>query len=127
MATEQADILAQPLRAAAGLTDARARAFSSLGVATVGDLLRHFPFRVEQEAGEDSIAAHVAMLEAKPSAERTAHIALHHIEWQLPGARPALAQGQIAGVPAKLVLDTDGSALLLVACAARRELEERLG
>ena len=41
-------------------------------------------------------------------------------------ARPALAQGQIAGVPAKLVLHADGSALLLVACAARHELEERL-
>ncbi len=60
------------------------------------------------------------------SAERTAHIALHHIEWQLPGSRPALAQGQIAGVPAKLVLHNDGTALLLVACAARHELEERL-
>ena len=54
-------------------------------------------------------------------------LALHHIEWQLPAQRPALAQGQIAGVPAKLVLRADGSALLLVACAARRELEERLG
>ncbi|HUC32976.1 MAG TPA: hypothetical protein VMS14_06210 [Ilumatobacteraceae bacterium] len=53
-------------------------------------------------------------------------LALHHIEWQLPEQRPALAQGQIAGVPAKLVLHADGSALLLVACAARRELEERL-
>ena len=53
-------------------------------------------------------------------------LALHHIEWQLPGHRPALAQGQIAGVPAKLVLHADGSALLLVACAARHELEERL-
>jgi hypothetical protein len=61
------------------------------------------------------------------TAEHAADIALHHIEWQLPvGARPALAQGQIAGVPAKLVLHADGSALLLVACAARHELEERL-
>ena len=89
MATEQADILAQPLRAAAGLTDARARAFSSLGVATVGDLLRHFPFRVEQEAGEDSIAAHVAMLEAKPSAERTAHIA---VRGTLAAVRPSFGK-----------------------------------
>ena len=60
------------------------------------------------------------------SAERTAHIALHHIEWQIPVTRPALAQGQIAGVPSKLVLHADGSALLLVACAARHELEDRL-
>jgi hypothetical protein len=65
------------------------------------------------------------------SAQRTADIALHHIEWPLPvggdaAARPAVAQGQIAGVPAKLVLHADGTALLLVACAARHELEERL-
>lgn len=53
-------------------------------------------------------------------------LALHHIEWDLPPERPGLAQGRIAGVPAKLVLHGDGSALLLVACAARAELEERL-
>ena len=60
------------------------------------------------------------------SAARTHDIALHHIEWHMPNHRPALAQGQIAGVPAKLVLHADGSALLLVACAARHELEDRL-
>ncbi len=53
-------------------------------------------------------------------------IARRHIEWQLPATRPALAQGQIAGVPAKLVLHPDGSGLLLVATAARHELEGRL-
>ena len=60
------------------------------------------------------------------SAAQTNDVALHHIEWQLPRHRPAVAQGQIAGVPAKLVLHTDGSALLLVASAARHELEDRL-
>jgi hypothetical protein len=64
---------------------------------------------------------------ASLTAEHTEQVALHHIEWQLPAKRPALAQGQIAGVPAKLVLHADGSALLLVACAARHELEDRLG
>ncbi len=58
--------------------------------------------------------------------DEVADVARRHIEWQLPSARPALAQGQIAGVPAKLVLHVDGSALLLVATAARHELEERL-
>lgn len=58
--------------------------------------------------------------------DEVAHVGLHHIEWELPAQRPALAQGRIAGVPAKLVLHADGSALLLVACAARAELEERL-
>jgi hypothetical protein len=55
-----------------------------------------------------------------------ADIAERHVEWQLPVHRPALAQGQIAGVPAKLWLRDDGSALLLVASAARHELEARL-
>jgi hypothetical protein len=54
-------------------------------------------------------------------------LAAEHIEWPLPQRRPALAQGQIAGVPAKLMLYPDGSALLLVACAASHELHERIG
>ncbi len=53
-------------------------------------------------------------------------LAERHIEWSLPTERPAVAQGQIAGVPAKLVLRADGSAQLLVASAARHELQERL-
>lgn len=60
------------------------------------------------------------------SAPEVRAVADRHIEWQLPSDRPAIAQGQIAGVPAKLVLRADGSALLLVACAARAELVERL-
>ena len=60
------------------------------------------------------------------SSTQLAHIGLHHIEWAVPDARPALAQGQIAGVPAKLLLHSDGTALLLVACAAQHELEDRL-
>ena len=62
------------------------------------------------------------------SAQQLADVALHHIEWSLPNAsaRSRVSQGQIAGVPAKLVLHVDGTALLLVACAARHELEERL-
>ena len=60
------------------------------------------------------------------SAAQVAVLDERHIEWQLPTARPALAQGQVAGVPAKLVLHADGSAHLLVACAARHELQERL-
>ncbi len=63
---------------------------------------------------------------ARLTAADVDRIALHFIEWQLPAHRPALAQGQIAGVPAKLVLHPDGSALLLVGCAARHELEDRL-
>lgn len=61
------------------------------------------------------------------TAAQLAVIADHHIEWPLPAERPALAQGQIAGVAAKLVLHADGSALLLVATAAHHELVERIG
>ena len=60
------------------------------------------------------------------SATQLADIGLYHIEWAVPSERPSLAQGQIAGVPAKLVLHADGTALLLVACAAQHELEDRL-
>ena len=60
------------------------------------------------------------------SAVQVASIAEQHIEWQLPASLPAIAQGQIAGVPAKLLLNSDGSALLLVACAASHELLGRL-
>jgi hypothetical protein len=51
---------------------------------------------------------------------------LPHLEWELPSIRPALAQGLIAGVPAKLWLAEDG-ALLVTATAYAHELEERLG
>jgi hypothetical protein len=50
-----------------------------------------------------------------------------HLEWSLPTARPALAQGSIAGVPAKLWLPADGDALLLTAAAYGDELSRRLG
>jgi hypothetical protein len=50
-----------------------------------------------------------------------------HLEWSMPTARPALAQGSIAGVPAKLWLPADGDALLLTAAAYGDELMRRLG
>jgi hypothetical protein len=49
-----------------------------------------------------------------------------HLEWPLPAERPALAQGSIAGVPAKLWLPDDGDALLLTAAAYADELMSRL-
>jgi hypothetical protein len=49
-----------------------------------------------------------------------------HLEWPLPTERPALAQGSIAGVPAKLWLPDDGDALLLTAAAYADELMSRL-
>jgi hypothetical protein len=49
----------------------------------------------------------------------------HHVEWAIPDGRPALAQGLVAGVPARLWL-TEERALLLVAAAYAHELVERL-
>jgi hypothetical protein len=48
-----------------------------------------------------------------------------HIDWALPVERPALAQGLVAGVPAKLWLES-GRALLLCAAPYAHELTERL-
>ena len=50
-----------------------------------------------------------------------------HTEWPFPSERPALAQGSIAGVPAKLWLPARGEALVLTAVAYAHELEVRLG
>jgi hypothetical protein len=50
-----------------------------------------------------------------------------HLEWSLPTERPALAQGFVATVPARLWLPDDGDALLLVTAAAYAdELSGRL-
>ena len=48
-----------------------------------------------------------------------------HVEWHLPVDRPAFAQGRVAGVPAKLWLETD-RVLLVTATAHADELAERL-
>ena len=49
-----------------------------------------------------------------------------HTEWPLPAEQPALAQGSIAGVPAKLWLPDDGDALLVTAASYADELTSRL-
>jgi hypothetical protein len=55
-----------------------------------------------------------------------------HIEWPLPSERPALAQGAVAGVPAKVFLPDGiagagaGDVLLLTATAYVDELIDRL-
>lgn len=60
-------------------------------------------------------------------------IVVPHLEWRLPAlpARPALAQGKVAGVPAKLWLaepgDPRGAALLVAMRAHAADLAERLG
>ncbi len=48
-------------------------------------------------------------------------------EWAPPTARPALAQGSVAGVPAKVWLPDDGDVLVVVTAAHAAGLAERLG
>ena len=50
---------------------------------------------------------------------------IHQVEWPIPEHRPTLAQGLVAGVPAKLWLERD-RALLLCQAAFAHELVERL-
>ena len=49
-----------------------------------------------------------------------------HIEWSIPTERPALAQGAVAQVPARVWLPDDGDALLITAAAYADELASRL-
>ena len=52
---------------------------------------------------------------------------LAHVEFALPTERPALVQGKVAGVPAKLLLgDGDDATLLVVQTAYAHDLETRL-
>ena len=48
-------------------------------------------------------------------------------EWAPPSPRPALAQGSVAGVPAKVWLPADGDVLIVVTAAHAAGLAERLG
>ena len=41
-----------------------------------------------------------------------------HVEWALPAERPALAQGFVATVPARVWLPDDGERVLLITAAA---------
>ncbi len=51
-----------------------------------------------------------------------------HIEWSIPPLRDrTLAQGSIAGVPAKLWLPGDSAALLVVHAAYADDLRDRIG
>ncbi len=59
-------------------------------------------------------------------------VVLPHIEWSLPSGRPGLAQGAVAGVPAKVWFMADeagagsGGALVVTWAAYADELAQRL-
>ena len=85
----KAQLLETPIDAVPGVTTAKARAFRELGVQSVADLVRHFPFRVEVEHGEDTIRAHVEAIAAKPDAEKSMHIA---VRATLAAVRPSFGR-----------------------------------
>jgi len=70
-----------------------------------------------------------AIIESEPGfagAWMAADVVAHHIEWSLPTDRPALAQGAVANVPARVWLPGDGDVLLVTAAAHADELASRL-
>ncbi len=76
---------------------------------------------VERETG-----FRVAWLER----EDTERLLERACDWEPPGARPALAQGEVAGVPVKLRLQADGALLLVpvpFATAFERRMKSILG
>ena len=58
--------------------------------------------------------------------EGFAHVIAPHVDWAIPTARPALAQGLVAGVPCKLWFDEDDDVLVLCSTSHVHELEARL-
>lgn len=53
-------------------------------------------------------------------------VVARHVEWSLPAGRPALAQGAVANVPARVWLPDAGDALVITAAAYADELASRL-
>lgn len=80
---------------------------------------------VEVSDAEAIAAEENGFMGAWLTADELVERVMPHIEWPLPDARPALAQGLIAGVPSKLWL-TDDRALLVCPAAYAHELAERL-
>jgi hypothetical protein len=53
-------------------------------------------------------------------------VILPRVEWRAPDERPAFTQGSVAGVPAKVYLDSTGAATLFVLAAYLDDLLKRL-
>jgi hypothetical protein len=76
-------------------------------------------------AGENLIVDEAGFVGWWLTADEVREDVLPHVDWPLPTSRPALAQGLVAGVPAKLWLTEDRS-LLLCPAAYAHELQERM-
>jgi hypothetical protein len=81
-------------------------------------------------AAEVDVDDEHAIVESEPGfvgAWLPVEVVAHHTEWSLPEHRPALAQGAVAQVPARIWLPDDGDALVITAAAYSDELASRLG
>ncbi len=83
--------------------------------------------RVEIDDEHAIVEAEAGFVGAWLTAEEFAAWVQPRIEWPLPADRPTVAQGAVAGVPAKLWLRVTGGALLLAQAAYADELAGRLG
>lgn len=59
-------------------------------------------------------------------ADEFVDVVVPRLDWPAPIERPAFAQGAIAGVPAKLYLDSTGAAIVLVLASYLDDLFSRL-
>jgi hypothetical protein len=60
------------------------------------------------------------------SADEFSAVIEPHVEWSIPSG-PAFVQGAIANVPARILLDADGGAVVLIAKAHEHEFRTRIG
>ena len=111
---------------------AAAEALDELGVPDGHPMLRLAPDDMlvigaasAEVAGEHLLVDEAGFVGWWLTPDEVTQAVLPHVDWPLPTARPALAQGLIAGVPAKLWLAED-RALLLCNAAYAHELMERL-
>jgi len=82
--------------------------------------------RVEVRDEHAIVEDEIGYVGAWLSPSELADLVVPRLEWPLPVERPALAQGLVAGVPAKLWIGADGGALLITAAAFGEELAGRL-
>lgn len=68
-------------------------------------------------------AGHAAL---RLAPDEAADVLARHVRFPLPTERPAVAQGAVADLPARIVLDAD-AVLVLVPAPFAHELAERLG
>lgn len=82
--------------------------------------------RVEVDDPHAIIEPEVGYMALMFPADEFVDIVVPRLEWPAPIERPAFAQGAIAGVPAKLYLDSTGAAIVLVLASYIDDLLDKL-